>query len=163
MTEVDHRPARLSAGLAVGAAGLTVAASGTLTAAPFAVAGVLLVGLGVLWGRRAGVTLGALLAFGGVVVAGVGGAPPEALLVGTAGAVLAWDLGEHAVNVGEQLGRGASTRTGELVHAANSTIVAVGGVAAGYGLFLVGAGGQPVSALVVLLAAALAIAAALRD
>lgn len=163
MTEVAYGPARLSGGLAVGAGGVAVAAAGTPTAAPLGLAGVLLVGLGVLRGARAAVTWGALLAFAGVVLAGVGGAPPEALLVGTAAAVLAWDLGEQAVNVGEQLGRTASTRTGELVHAANSTLVAVAGVAVGYGLFLVAAGGQPVSALVVLLAAALALAAALRD
>lgn len=163
MTAVDHSPARLSAGLAVGAAGLAVAAAGTPTAAPFGLAGVVTLGVAVLVGSRSGVTLGALLAFGGVVAAGLAGAPPEAMLVGAAAAVVAWDLGEQAISVGEQLGRAAPTRTLELVHAANTTLVAVAGVAVGYGLFLAAAGGQPVSALVVLLAAALALAAALRD
>lgn len=162
MTAVDHAPARLSAGLAVGAVGVAIAATG-VAAAPFGVAGLVLVGLGVVRGRRSAVTLGAWLALAGVVVAGLGEAPPEALLVGTAAAVLAWDLGEQAITVGDQLGRAASTRTLELVHAAYSTIVAVAGIAVGYGLFLLATGGQPVTALVVLLGAALALAAALRD
>lgn len=163
MTTVDYGPARLSAGLAIGAAGVAVAASGTPSAAPIGLVGVLLVGTGVVRGSRASVTLGALLAFGGVILGGLAGAPPESILVGIAAAVLAWDLGEQAINVGEQLGRAAPTRRSELAHAANSTLVAVAAIAVGYGLFLVAAGGQPVSALVVLLAAGLTLAAALRD
>ncbi len=163
MTEIDRSPARLSGGLAVGAGGLAVAAAPSPAAAPFGVAGVVLLLVGVLRGSRRAVTAGALLAFGGVVAAGLGDAPAASLLVGTAAAVLAWDLGEQAINVGEQLGRAASTRNGELVHAANSTLVAVAAVGLGYGLFLVASGGQPVTALVVLLGAALLLAAALRD
>lgn len=162
-TDIDRAPARLSGGLAVVAAGLAVGASMSGAAVPFGLAGVLLVGIGVLRGVRSAVTIGAWLAFAGVVVAGTAGAGPEALLVGTAAAVLSWDIGEHAVNVGEQLGRAADTRRGELVHAASSTTVAVGGIGIGYGMFLVAAGGQPVTALVLLLGAALLLAAALRD
>lgn len=163
MTAIDRSPARLSGGLAVGAGGLAVAAAASPAAAPFGVAGVVMLLFGVLRGSRRAVTAGALLVFGGVVAAGLGDAPAASLLVGTAAAVIAWDLGEHAINVGEQLGRAASTRNGELVHAANSTLVAVASVGLGYGLFLIAAGGQPMTALVVLLGAALLLAAALRD
>lgn len=162
MTGFSPAPARLSAGLAIAAAGVSVAAAGP-AGAPLGALGVVLIAAGVLRGARAAVTVGALLAVGGVLAAGLASAPVPGLLVGTAAAVLAWDLGEQAINVGEHLGRVASTRRLELVHAANGTLVAVAGIAVGYGIFLVAAGRQPVPALVVLLAAGLALAAALRD
>lgn len=163
MSEIDTTPARLSSGLTLGAGGIVVAVTGTSFGGGLGVLGLFLLGLGVWRGSRPAVTTGAWSAIAGVVTAGATGAGPESILLGTAAAVLAWDLGEQAINVSEQLGRDARTRNGELVHAANSTLVATVGVALGYGLFLVASGGQPVTALVVLLAAALLIAAALRD
>lgn len=162
MTGFRPAPARASGGLAVAAAGLSVAAAGA-AGAPLGATGVVLVGAGVHRGHRGAVTLGALLVVGGVLAAGLASTPTPGLLLGTAAAVLAWDLGEQAINVGEHLGRTASTRRLELVHAATGTLVAVVGIAVGYGLFLVAAGRQPVPALVVLVAAALVLAAALRD
>lgn len=162
MSEVDHSPARLSSGLSVGAGGVAVAAAGTSLGGAIGSAGLVLLAVGAILGTRRAVTIGALTAFGGVVASGALGAGPEPTLIGTAAAVLAWDFGEQAINLGEQLGREARTRNAELVHAANSTLVGVVGVTIGYGLFLAAAGGQPVTALVVLLAAALLIAAALR-
>lgn len=163
MTEVDHSPTRLSGGLSVGAGGVAVAAAGTSAGAAIGVLGLVLLAGGAFRGSRRAVTIGALAAFAGVTVAGTMGAGPEPMLIGTAAAVLAWDFGEQAINLGEQLGQRARTRNAELVHAANSTLVAVAGIAVGYGLFLVAAGGQPMTALVVLLAAGLLIAAALRE
>lgn len=163
MSEIDRSPARLSGGLSLGAGGVAVAAGGTALGGALGVGGLLLLAVGQLRGTRAAVTAGAWLALAGIVVAGTAGASPAVMLVGTAAAVLAWDFGEQAINLGEQLGRSARTRNAELVHAANSTLVAVAAVAVGYGLFLAGSGGQPVTALVVLLGAALLLAAALRD
>ncbi|MFB6359996.1 MAG: hypothetical protein ABEH59_01600 [Halobacteriales archaeon] len=162
MSAVDHSPTPLSSGLSIGAGGLAVAAAGTSAGAAIGVLGLVLLGAGALRASRRAVTVGALLVFGGVVLSGAMGAGPVPMLLGTAAAVLAWDLGEQAINLGEQLGADARTRNAELVHAANSTLVGVIGIAIGYGLFLVSSGGQPVTALVVLLAAALLIAAALR-
>lgn len=163
MTEIDTSPAPLSAGLSLGAGGIVVASTGASIGGGLGMLGLVLLGLGVWRGSRTAVTAGAWAAIAGVVAAGMLGATPEPMLIGTAAAVLAWDLGEQAINVGEQLGRAARTRNAELVHAANSTLVAVVGVTVAYGLFLVASGGQPVTALVVLLAAALLIVAALRD
>ena len=162
MTAFEPAPARHSAALAIAAAGVATALSGP-AGAPIGFTGLLLVAAGVVRGWRRAVTLGALLLLGGVVAAGLESASAPALLVGTAATVLAWDLGEQAVNVGEHLGRVATTRRLEAVHAATSGLVAVGGIAVGYGLFLAATGRQPVPALVVLLAAGLALAAALRD
>ena len=162
MSEFDPAPARLSSALAVLAAGVSVAAVGA-AGAPFGGLGLLLLTVGVVRGSRRAVTLGAALAVVGVLASGLASASAPRLLVATAAAVLAWDLGEQAINVGEHLGRAARTRRLELVHAADGGLVAVGGVAVGYGLFLVGSGRQPLPALVVLLAAGLLLAAALRD
>lgn len=51
------------------------------------------------------------------------------VLVGGIATILAWDLGEQAVNIGEQIGREAATTRVELVH---------GGVTAGVGVLAVG-------------------------
>jgi len=74
-----------------------------------------------------------------------------------------WDFGEQAINVGEQLGREADTERLELTHAAASTIIAVAAGGVGYGIYLAGAGNQPMTALVFLLVAAVALTSALRS
>ena len=163
---VDHAPARASAVLSIGALGTAVATVGLLgvpVGTLVAVAGVPFLLYGVLRGSRRGVSLGAFAVFGGVVLAGIVGAPPGPLLVGTAATVIAWDLGEQAINVGEQLGREARTVRGELVHAASGTVVGGLAIAAGYGVFALATGGQPLAALVLLLVAAIALVEAVRD
>lgn len=52
-----------------------------------------------------------------------------ALLGATVASVVAWDAGEHAIGVGEQLGRAATTWRLELVHVAASALVGVAAVA----------------------------------
>lgn len=154
----DHRPARLSAALASVAAGVAVAVTSSIVGA--------LGALGVLYGawrgRRRAVTAGAFVVFVGVLLAGLRDAPAARVLVGTVAAVLAWDLGEQAINVGEQVGRAATTRRGELAHAAGSTLVGTLAASVGLATFGLAGGGRPVAALVLLLAGAVALTAALR-
>ncbi|MFA1610317.1 DUF7519 family protein [Halobellus rubicundus] len=130
--------------LAVGALALAVLAGGLYAAA-----------------RRAVTVAGAgfLLA---ILLAGSRGAAPEPLLLATLGAVLAWDLGEFAVDVGEQLGREADTDRLLLVHAAVSLLVGVAGAGTAYGVSLAVGGGQPTSAVVFLLVGVVVLVAALR-
>ena len=82
---------------------------------------------------------------------------------GVIATVLAWDFGEQAISVGEQLGREADTTQLEITHAAGSTVVGVGAGALGYGIYLVSSGGQPVPTLVFLLLAAVVLTSALRN
>lgn len=84
------------------------------------------------------------------------------LLVCGAATIIAWDLGEHAVNVGEQLGRQATTRRLEAAHGAGSLLV--GGVAVGAGTVVSGVGtpGLPLPALALLLVSVLLLAGALH-
>lgn len=123
------------------------------------VLGIVLVGLGVrpLSGRfaRRFVSAGLAALVLGVVLVGIfQGADPVVLLAAAAAAVVAWDVAEHGISLGEQLRSDARTGPVELVHA---------GVSGGYGAVLVvgatflyenGATGLPLSVLVLLLAAA---------
>ena len=165
-TEVDHSPARLSSVLSVSSMAVATLAIGLLgvpLATVAVLSGVALLALGVHRGSRRAVSLGAFAAFLGVLLAGVVGAAPEPLLVGATGVVLAWDLGEQAINVGEQLGRAARTTRGELVHAASGTAVGAVAVGLGYGVYVLATGGQPLAALVLLLVAAIALIETVRD
>lgn len=165
IAEIDRSPARLSSTFAVGA--MLIAATAIVLVGgvgTFAgLIGALVIATGVVTGSRRGVTLGSGVLLIGLLSGAVTAAPAELLLPGMMATVLAWDLGEQAINVGEQLGRDADTRRLELAHAAASTVVAVIGGAIGYGIYRVGVGNQPVTALVFLLLAALALASALRN
>lgn len=162
---IDRSPARFTSTLSVLAATVAtvlVGLGGTFGLLA-GILGLLALTGGVVRGSRRAVTLGGVALFVGVLAAGVGNAGPEPLLFGTAAAVLAWDFGEHAITVGEQLGRAAPTERGELAHAAASTFVATSAIAAGYLVYGAATGGQPMAALVLLLVAAVALVSALRN
>ncbi|WP_266075889.1 DUF7519 family protein [Haladaptatus caseinilyticus] len=163
-TEIDRSPARTSQLLAIIAASVVLG-----TSAFFGDVGLIggslgfvLVSFGVVRGSRGIVTTGSFVLLVGVLAGGLGTAPAELLIPGTMATVLAWDFGEQAINVGEQLGREADTQTLELMHAAASTVVAISAGGVGYGMYILGGGGQPMTALVFLLIAALALTSALR-
>lgn len=163
MTEIDRSPSRTSAGIALVAGGVAIAVVSSPTATLIGGAGVVLLLIGVVQGWRRAVSVGSFIVFLGVVYAGLQDAPPEELLLAGASTVIAWDVGEQSINVGEQLGRAASTARGELVHTASSTVVGVITVSFGYLVFRLGTGGQPLTALVILLTAVIALVAAVRD
>lgn len=156
MSTVNRSPARLSVGLAVAAALVATAATSTLSTQGFVAA---LVGTGVLSagsfrGRQRAVSLGAAVLLGGVLYAGVVGGSVVSVLVGVVGVAVAWDVGSYAIGLGEQLGREADTARIEAVHAVTSLVVGGGVAAFGYAVYQVGGGGQPLSALLGLLVAA---------
>ncbi|PSP77854.1 hypothetical protein BRC81_09245 [Halobacteriales archaeon QS_1_68_20] len=162
--EIDRSRQRLSGALAVAAGLLTlvVVALWSSSAAAVALGGLALVLAGVTRGSVAAVVAGSLVLFGGVIVAGLADAGPVWLLVGTLGAVLAWDFGEQAVTLGQQVGRHAATARGELVHAGVSLAVGVASVGVVALVFSTVDGGFHVGALVVLLVAALVLVSAIR-
>ncbi|WP_449289598.1 DUF7519 family protein [Natronobacterium lacisalsi] len=83
-----------------------------------------------------------------------GAAAVEPTLVGAVATVLAWDRAQAAIDLGEQLGREARTLRLEAVGLASSLVVGLASATVGYAIYVVGSGGQPVSALVLLLLAA---------
>lgn len=164
MSEITRRPPALALSLTSLAGLVTVAAvalGGGLAAAPGALGLVALVPA-LLRGSRRLLGIATLGLFGGVFLAGLQGAPAEPLLVAAVGGVLVWDVGEHGIGVGDQLGREADSGRVVLVHAAASLSVGAVTAGVGYGAFLAAAGGQPVTALVFLLLGVVALVAALR-
>lgn len=110
------------------------------------------------------VTTGTALVFVGVVTAGVvQSATTWSLLAAGVATVLAWDLGEQAVNVRNQVGADARTWPVELTHA--GAAVVVGAAAITLALFVqnVGVTGVPLAGLGVMLGAAVVLTTALYN
>jgi len=164
VTDLTHRPSVLSASLSTlaASASLVAVALADTNALLVALPGVALVGGGALRGSTRLVSLGGLALTGGVVLAGLAGGGPEALLLGALGALLAWDVAEHGIGIGEHLGREARTARVELVHAAVTLLIGAVAAGVGYAVYRGIAGGQPMAALVFLLVGVVAAVAALR-
>ena len=64
--------------------------------------------------------------FAAVLVAAIGDVPDLSILIAGVGTILTWDAGEHAINVGEQLGTEAGTAPIELTHVTASAGVGAG-------------------------------------
>lgn len=114
-------------------------------------------------GARWLVKAGAGGLFAAVVLAGLFEAAPLTVLLGTAvGAIVAWDSGEHAIGVGEQLGTRASTWRCELPHIAATALVGVVGSVAVVGVRSVANDGLSLPAFVMVFLAVVLLVAALR-
>ncbi len=128
--------------------------------------GLLLLAFGVLplrgTGSRGLVTVGTALLFVSVLAAGLFRAPVGTLLVAGALTVVAWDVGENAISIGEHLGIAAETRPIEATHAAGSLLVAGATVGVGFLLVGVGTAGLSLVQLALLLVAILALSVALH-
>lgn len=130
--------------------------------------GVTALALGLLPARRrwvrsrylvgTGASLVVIAAFTSGVVYGAG---RVSLLVATALAVLAWDAGEQAIGLGEQVGRRAETTAVTLVHVGGGAAVGVAAVALAALVYAVNVTGVSLLVLVLLLAAAILLAVAL--
>ena len=115
-------------------------------------------------GSRTLVKVGSALVFVGVLASGIFNAVTlGTLLVAGAATVVAWDAGEHAINVGEHLGRGRDTREIELVHVAGTGVAAFVAVEAAKFSGGVGPSGLSLASLVLLLVAVVLLAVALHD
>jgi hypothetical protein len=143
--------------IAVGATGLSAPLSLLI-----AVGGFVTLLSGLLVGRREPLTLGALGIFAAAVLAGWAGAPLSSTVLAVTAAILAWDLGQFAIGIGEQLGRDAETVRLELVHAAASTAVGIAALVAGSVVFSFAGGSTPTSALFVLVVAVAVVVLGLR-
>ncbi|MBX0304753.1 DUF7519 family protein [Haloarcula salinisoli] len=128
--------------------------------------GMALVGLGVRplgqrFARRF-VSAGLAVMIVGVALVGVfEAAGPLRLLGGTAAAIAAWDVAEHGISLGEQLRTDARTRSVELLHTGTTSAYGAVTVVVALVVYEHGATGLPLSALVLLLAAAVTLLALL--
>lgn len=164
MNGIDRSPARLSSAIAVAAAVVAVVATGLYSwlALGVGTVGFVVLVAGVVVGRRSTVTLGAVVTFVGVVVAGLQGAPGFVLLVAVVATTLAWDAATGAIGVGAQLGRDAPTARIELAHVTGTAVVGGIAVGAGYVVYGTPGGGWPLTSIAFSLLAAVLIASALR-
>lgn len=161
--ELDTRPTPLGVGLAgLFAAGVPIATAAVALSLVPSLLGVLFIVVGTARGRKSIPTLGVGALLLGVLTAGLGGARPEVLLLGTTCLVLAWDASLQAIDLGRTLGRAADTTRALTAHTVISTIAAAVIVGLGYGLFRIPGDGYPVTVLALLLFGALVLGAAFR-
>lgn len=96
---------------------------------------------------------------GGLVSLG----PLSTLLVGAVAALLVWDVGEHAIGIGEQLGRTAPTTRIELTHLAASLLVGVVAIVVGLAVTRLGTPALSFPSFVALVLAVVLFGVALRN
>ncbi|WP_396610526.1 hypothetical protein ACH9L7_09760 [Haloferax sp. S1W] len=164
MTEITRLPTRPGTAMSLSAAGLSVLvlSLGSPTAAVVSLlAGVTLAG-GLTRGSRRVLDVAGGLYFLSLVAAGVGTAGVEILLLAAITSILAWDIGENALSVGDHLGRETETTRLEVVHAATTVLVLTVGAGVVFALGLAASGGQPVTAVVLLLVGVIALVAGMR-
>ncbi|WP_338727509.1 hypothetical protein [Haladaptatus sp. DJG-WS-42] len=164
MTDIDRTPSDFGRVLTMGVAlvAVLIAAYAGPETVLLALAGVLSIAIGVLRGRRVAVTIGASVMFVALLLAGVSGLSIPLTLFGVSATVVAWDIGENAIGLGEQLGRHAPTKRAQLVHAKGSFVVATFACVVGYGAYVGAAGTDSLTALVLLLVGALVLTSVLR-
>lgn len=163
MTRIDRSPAVFSGSVAVAAA-LVSLSPGMYgwTALATGVAGFVVILGGLTRGSHAAVTVGAASLLAGSILAGVGEAPVEVLLIAITATVVAWDAGGTAITLGDQLGRAADTVRIEVVHLGTTVLVGILTAGTGYALYRTVTGGAPVLAVLLLSLAAVLLASALR-
>lgn len=160
---MDRSPTRFGSAVA-----LLLAVATTVLAGRYAwlalgagAVGTVLVVFAVRLGSRRALGGGAAGLFAAAIVAGGAGAPAGTVLAATVGAVLVWDAGATAIDLGAQLGTAASTVRLEALHLGGSA--AVGGLTAGAAIVVYesAAGGYPVATLLFLVVATALLLAAI--
>lgn len=167
MSPPPGRPTRLSAMLAL-LAGLFATLIVVLLEVPplglqTAAAGMLAVTAGLVRGTTGWLAVGTLALLGAAVVAALVGATPVGVLAVAVFGVLAWDFGEHAIGLGAQLGRAATTRRQEAVHAVTSAFVGGLAVVIAIGVERLPIGGMPLPAFLTAFLASILLVTALRS
>lgn len=118
--------------------------------------------IGLTRGSRGVVLVGVTIQFGSVLVAALGALRFELVLVASLAVLFAWDFGEQAISIVEQLGvAGGGTRP-LVVHAAGASLVGTLLFVGVYGLYRLAGNGQPVSALALLLGGGVLVVAGMR-
>lgn len=142
---------RTSAVLAVLAGvGSVVVGTSDLIPLVVGVVGLLLFTQGLLREARSWLATGTFVLVAATTLTAFTAVDPLPLLAGVALAFVAWDCGEYAVGLGEQIGRCGATVRQELRNAGGSVAVATVAVGAGWTTLTVAPGGVPVIALIVL-------------
>lgn len=156
--DVDHSPATRTVGLAT-LAGLVALLPALLVGRGLLVGVAGLTGLAFGLRRRSFRVLhaGALGLYGSLLTAGLAGAAPFVLVVGTVGGVVAWDAAEHGLGVVTHLSRAAASPRPELVHVLGTAAVTLVVAIVSYVVYVTVTAPRPTAVIVVLLAGVLAL------
>ncbi|MFB6146604.1 MAG: hypothetical protein ABEJ08_02845 [Halobacteriaceae archaeon] len=127
-----------------------------------------LFGVAMLWwgaysGSRFRISVGTLFLFLGVLLSAAGEPSPAFPLAGTAATIVAWDLAQNAISVGEQLGSETNTTTAEAFHAAGTLATGLLGAVGGFVVYQVAWGGQPVFGVMLLVVGTMLLLFTMRD
>lgn len=162
--ELDRRPPTTSIGVAVAAGMGAVLAVGVTSpeGAGGVFAGALLSAVGLVRGSRRAVAWGAGVGAIGIVLAGLAGGSAASLVAGAVALTVAWDVGDHALSLGDHVGRESPSRRNQFVHSGTGALVGLLTAGIGYGSYTAATGGQPVAALVFLLFGAVVLVSAFR-
>ncbi|MFP9059967.1 hypothetical protein ACLI4R_05480 [Natrialbaceae archaeon A-chndr2] len=165
MMELTRKPTRRNTAASITAAlgTLVVIGSGSPAGGLFGLVGLGLLALGLHRGVRLGVDLGGGILFISVVLGGLQGLSPEASVIGAVGTLLAWDLANSAVELGEQLGRETVTGRLEAAHIVTSLAVGLLSATVGYGVFVFSGAGYSLGVVVLLILAVVFLIAGLRS
>lgn len=165
--EIEHRPPRISQWIAVAAVvfGAVATVPFATLAIPFGVAGVALVVVALFVRHsRSWLTVGtALILLGTIITGAYGAVPPELMLLGVGATIIGWDVGQHGIGIGRQLGRSTPSTRVQLVHTGTSAIT-IGLVSIlSYAVFLLAGDGQHVTTVAVLLLGVIVVAWTFRS
>lgn len=165
MMELTRKPTRRNtvASLTAAVVALVAIGSGSPAGGLFGLIGLGLLALGLHRGARLAVDFGGGVLFIGVILGGLQGLSPEATVIGAVGTLLAWDLANSAVELGEQLGRETSTDRLEAVHIITSLAVGLLSATIGYGVFVYSGAGYSLGVVVLLILAVVFLIAGLRS
>lgn len=164
MTEIDRRPPIQSVvGVAMGGL-LSVAAIGigSPEGAAVGVAGLLAFVVGLLRSSSRALTWGAGLVAVGIVIGGLAGAGAGGLVVAAVALAVTWDIADHALSIGDHVGRRARSSRNQFFHAGASLLVGLLTAGIAYGSYAAATGGQPVAALVFMLFGVVVLVSAFR-
>ena len=155
MTEPTRLPTTVTGGAALAAA---VVATGAAALGSTTALGIGALGIAVLWaaitrGTTFAFDLGPFVVFVAVLQTGVATGSILLTLVGAVAAVLAWDLGHTARDLGRQLGQEANTVRLEVARILASLSVGVLSAGIGYAIVSVVTTGESNAALVALVVA----------
>lgn len=149
--EIVRQPPRTSTVIALIAAGIGAVATSVFAvlAIPFGFLGLILVAGGLRYTHSRGwLTVGvAMILTGALISGGYGTIPVEMMILGVGATLVAWDVGQHGISIGHQLGTQTRTRRLEVVHAAATTMVLGAFGLFAYAVYLLGAPGQPAAAV----------------
>lgn len=164
MTEFEPAPPQLGLGLAFlfGAGAAAFAGSGSGLSLMLGGLGIAFFVGGLFLGEQPFLTMGAVFLFMANLARLVVGGDLELSILGTVFAITAWDVGEHAHDLGQYVGREGRSDQAVLTHAMLSVLVGIVPVGLGYVIYSLAPGGRPLSALVLLLLAALFVVIGLR-